>query len=128
MIVGVGTDIVNINRIDRLVKLYKEKFIKRILSEKERLYLDKVPQQNKVRYIAKRFAGKEAFAKALGLGIGQPICFHDIEITNNKLGKPIINLLNHLDLLTNYAVNISLSDDSLYGIAFVVISCSTSNF
>jgi holo-[acyl-carrier protein] synthase len=122
MINGIGTDIVNIGRIDRLVKLYKEKFINRILSKDEIKYLSEIAKSNKIKYIAKRFAGKEAFAKALGLGIGRPINFRDIEITNDKLGKPMINLLNNSDLLKNCLVNISLSDDSLYAIAFVVIS------
>jgi holo-[acyl-carrier protein] synthase len=122
MIIGIGTDIVDMSRISRLINLYQEKFITRILTKNELKKFLNILEKNKVNYIAKRFAGKEAFLKALGLGIGKPINFNDIEILNDDLGKPHLSLNSNQHLIKNYSIDISLSDDSLYSIAFVVIS------
>jgi holo-[acyl-carrier protein] synthase len=122
MIIGIGTDIVDMSRISRLINLYQEKFITRILTKNELKKFLNILEINKVNYIAKRFAGKEAFSKALGLGIGKPINFNDIEILNDDLGKPYLSLNSNQHLIKNYSIDISLSDDSLYSIAFVVIS------
>jgi holo-[acyl-carrier protein] synthase len=122
MIIGIGTDIVSISRIERLLSIYKEKFINRILSKNEIESFIKKKDSQKSKYIAKRFAGKEAFAKACGLGIGRPINFNDIEITNDIFGKPILSLNVNLSILDNASIHVSLSDDTCYSIAFVTIS------
>lgn len=80
MLVGIGTDIVQIPRIEKILHLYPELFSKRILALKE------------LRQLAKRFAAKEAVSKAFGVGIGQGINFKDIIILNDDLGKPLVNI------------------------------------
>ncbi len=128
MIIGIGTDIVNIKRIELLLDNYKERFINRILSKKEIEVFFYIPKIKKAKYIAKRFAGKEAFAKALGFGIGKNIAFNEIEIINNDLGQPILNLIQKKKkMIKNYSINISLSDENEYAIAFVVISLILNN-
>jgi holo-[acyl-carrier protein] synthase len=122
MIVGIGTDIINIKRINRLLLHYKDRFVKKILSLRERIIFGEIDDLLKARYLAKRFAAKEAFAKALGLGIGRPIGFNDIEVLNDSAGKPLLNLLNYQSIIKDYIIHVSLSDDSEYGVAFVVIS------
>ncbi len=85
-ILGIGTDIVEIERIRDSLKEFKEKFLERICTEKERAYClqhkDPAPQ------LAARFAAKEAIAKALGTGIGKTLSWQDIEIQSTKEGKP----------------------------------------
>ncbi len=122
MILGIGTDIINIGRISRLLLHYQERFVKKILSTKEIKIFGEIDNSLKPRYLAKRFAAKEAFTKALGLGIGRPIGFNDIEVLNDSAGKPFLNLLNYQSIIKDYIIHISLSDDSEYGVAFVVIS------
>lgn len=90
MIFGLGTDLLNINRIEKLYQKYKEVLAKRILSTEEIQEFNTKTENKKVSYLAKRFSGKEAFSKALGLGIGRGINFNDISILNNSLGKPEI--------------------------------------
>ena len=89
MIVGIGTDIVEVDRI-RDSQKFGEKFIDRILLPAEREYClshtDPAPK------IAARFAAKEAIAKAFGTGIGDSLCWHDMEITRENSGKPLAQL------------------------------------
>ena len=87
-IFGIGTDIVNIKRIDNSLKKYGSHFKNRIFSKKEIIYCEK--RKNSSAFYAKRFAAKEAFSKALGTGIKKGIYFKNIEITNDDLGKPSI--------------------------------------
>jgi holo-[acyl-carrier protein] synthase len=122
MIIGIGTDIINIGRISRLLLNHKERFVKKILSTREIKIFSEIDDLLKPRYLAKRFAAKEAFTKALGLGIGRPIGFNDIEVLNDSMGKPLLNLLNYQSMIKNYIIHVSLSDDSEYGVAFIVIS------
>ena len=88
-IYGIGTDIVSIKRIK--LSLKKKLFIKRIFNEQEVNKCKKVT--TKYNCYAKRFAAKEAFAKALGTGISNGINFNEIIILNKKSGKPYINLI-----------------------------------
>ena len=89
-IFGLGTDIVNIKRVQLALKNNKKNFTKRIFSKNEINYCEK--RKNSASYYAKRYAAKEAFSKALGTGISKGINFNDIEILNNKFGKPYIKL------------------------------------
>ena len=123
-IYGIGTDVVNINRIKKSLK--NKNFINRIFDSKEVIKCNK--QINKANCYAKRFAAKEAFSKATGFGISKNLNFRDIEIKNNKKGKPLIYLnkstLNYLKKKLNvrsFKVNLSLSDEKIYSIAYVVI-------
>ena len=122
---GIGTDIVNINRIKKSIK--NKKFVKRIFNEIE---IKKCQNQNnKANCFAKRFAAKEAFSKALGTGISKGINFKEIEVYNTKNGKPKIKLLGKTKskvskLVKKKKINIflSLSDDKPFAVATIVIS------
>ena len=91
-IFGLGTDIIDTTRIKRSLK--KTKGLKRrLFSNLEIKYCDK--KKDSFRCYAKRFAAKEAFSKALGLGISKGLKFKEIEINNNKFGQPFINVLGN---------------------------------
>lgn len=122
MIHGIGTDIVYMPRIDKLLTSYGDKFIARILSPEE---IEIYHAKGCKAFLARRFAGKEALFKALGTGIGKPLRFNDITIRNNDLGKPevVITHRNGSDkLIKDKNIHISLSDDDPVVVAFVIIS------
>lgn len=125
MIKGIGCDVVNIKRIERLIFKYGNNFLERILSDDEILRYKSLGDSIslKSRYVAKRFAAKESVSKAIGSGIGR-LAFKEISITNDSLGKPEVNFLNKevADLYKNFYINISLSDDEPVALAFTIIS------
>ena len=108
MISGIGTDLVDIRRIEKLYKKFGSKFAEKILTKNE------LKKFKEIDYLAKRFAAKEAIAKALGTGIGK-VKFHDIEISNNKAGKPIVKIKN-----CKTQVHLSIADEPPYALAFAV--------
>tara|TARA_B100001250_G_C19663762_1_gene728306 strand:+ start:116 stop:505 length:390 start_codon:yes stop_codon:yes gene_type:complete len=123
-IVGNGVDIIENARIKKSLKI--KGFINRVFTQNEINKSNKL--NNKINYFAKRFAAKEAFAKALGEGFRNNINFNDIEITNDKKGKPLINISNNVKKfikkkfkLNKYKIFLSLSDDKKYSIAYVII-------
>ena len=122
-VIGIGTDIVKVSRIEKSLKKYGENFARRILHENE-LQIFKQRKTSKY-YLAKRFAAKEALAKALGTGIAKGISFEEIEVINNDDGKP--ELILHgtaLDIANQLGVGslfISLSDEKKYAIAYVIL-------
>jgi len=123
-IIGVGVDIVNNNRLKKLIK--NKKFVERIFSKNETEYSEKI--RNKLNYFSKRFAAKEAFSKATGFGISKNLHFKDIEISRDKRGKPIISLnkssilyLKKKFKVRGFKTNLSLSDEKNYSIAYVII-------
>ena len=122
-IVGVGTDIVNIQRIRDIFLKHKDDFLLKNFHRDEIICFNTLAEPNKVGYLARRFAAKEAIAKALGHGIGSTIAFKDISITNDFAGAPKATIDNknvpHID---EYNIHISLSDDEPFAVAFVVIS------
>ena len=87
-IFGIGTDIINIKRMEKSIKKNGDNFINKIFSQKEILYCKK--KKNPFAFYAKRFAAKEALSKALGTGIRKGINFKNIEISNDNFGKPSI--------------------------------------
>ena len=126
-IFGIGTDIVNIKRIDYSLKKHGLNFKNRIFSKKEISYCDK--KKNSSAFYAKRFAAKEALSKALGTGIRKGIDFKNIEISNDKFGKPSIklsgstaNFLKKKIKTKKYSIYLSLSDDEPWAQATVIIS------
>ncbi len=128
MILGIGTDIAYIPRIERLHKKFGQKFSNKILTTQEIEVITTKSGKQLYGHIAKRFAAKEAFVKALGTGFSQNISLHDIEIFNNKMGKPyyIINQkLNDYILHTifnqKFIVHLSLSDEYPIALAFAII-------
>jgi holo-[acyl-carrier protein] synthase len=120
--VGIGTDLVKIARIQSLFERFGHKFVGRILSYVEQVLFQE--QHQSVHFLAKRFAGKEAVAKALGCGIGARLAFTEISIINEKNGKPIVKLLGKAELLVQEMniseVMISLSDERDYAMAFAL--------
>jgi len=123
MIYGVGTDLVDIERVRQILLNNREGFIKRVLSEHEQaLFANKAES---AAYCAKRFAAKEAFAKALGTGIGQIVSFQDLTVRNNENGKPHFipseKLRQYLVEKNIKKAHLSISDESQNAIAFVVL-------
>ena len=90
MIIGLGIDITELDRIKRSLDKYGERFAEKILTPAE---LELIPPKNPVPYVAARFAAKEAAVKALGTGFAEGITFHTIEITRMKSGAPKLNFL-----------------------------------
>ncbi len=128
-ILGIGTDIVNIKRIEKILKKKETNFKKKIFSKNEIIYCEK--KSNPYPFYAKRFAAKEAFSKALGTGINKDISFKNIHVLNNKKGKPYILLKGKTALYfkkkmktKNYNIHLSLSDDIPWAQATVIISLS----
>ena len=125
MILGIGTDIIDIRRINNIIQKYGDKFKKRCFSINEIKRSEN--QFNSVNSYAKRYAAKEACSKALGTGLARGIFWKDIEVKNNKYGKPLIilhnNALNRINKMTNkdYRIEVSLSDEKNYAIANVII-------
>lgn len=89
MITGIGLDLVDLKRVKKILK-DSDKFPKRILSDRELKIFDTLSELRQIEFLAGRFAAKEAFAKARGTGIREGCSFHQIEIINDALGKPII--------------------------------------
>ncbi len=122
-VIGIGTDIVKVSRIKRLLKKHGESFAQRILHENE-LQIFQQCKTSKF-YLAKRFAAKEALAKALGTGIAKGISFEEIEVINNEQGKPELILHGKaLEVANQLGVEnlfISLSDEKKYAIAYVIL-------
>ena len=125
MIIGLGSDIINNNRIRMTLEKFGDRFKKRCFTSLE---IDKCENRhNKVNSYAKRYAAKEACAKALGSGLARGIFWKDIEVMNDKFGKRLIklhnNALSKLKELTqnNYRIVVSLSDEAEDSISNVVI-------
>ena len=88
---SVGVDLVSTDRIEKLLTQFKKKFADKIFTTNETLRANQIDNLSmRALFYAKRFAAKEAFSKALGLGIGRGVDFKDIEIENDELGKPQI--------------------------------------
>ena len=123
MIFGIGTDIVEIKRIETMTSL--DKFASKILSHNEKEFYDSLTNQKQIVYISKQFAAKEAIAKAIGTGIGNDTHFKNIEILRDKNGAPIFNALNKLDkIICDLGItktHVSLADERDYAIAIAVL-------
>lgn len=123
-ILGIGVDIIDNKRIRKSIT--NKAFIKRIFTSKE--ISNSRSQKNKTNYFAKRFAAKESFVKALGTGFRENLNFKDIEILNNKLGKPYFLNNKKIDkiIFDRFKVKssnffLSISDEKDYSIAFTII-------
>lgn len=92
MIIGIGTDIVEIRRVGKAFERSGAALVRRVLTAREQAQAAALPESRRMAFYAKRFAGKEAVAKALGVGIGGQAHFHDIEITRDDSGAPVATL------------------------------------
>ncbi len=122
MIVGIGTDIVETSRILGLYKKHDESFSKRILSKSE---LEKYQEQSiKEKFLAKKWAAKEAISKALGTGFTKGVCFSEMTIEHTEEGKPLVFLTGktkqYADSIGIKKWSISISDEKHYALAFVI--------
>lgn len=123
-ILGIGVDIVDITRFNKLIK--NKDFIKRIFSNSEILIAKKI--RNKKAYYAKRFAAKEALTKSIGTGFRDNLNFKDISIINDKLGKPSFVITNKIKNIvkdqfrtSSFNFFLSISDEKKYSIAYVIL-------
>jgi len=125
VIFGVGTDVVEIARIQQALDRFGEKFAKRVLCEPElaRYHRHKLPAN----YLAKRFAAKEAFTKALGTGIKSPANWHGVWVVNLPSGKPELRFSDPLRKLLDAKgisrAHLSLSDEKAMAFATVILEC-----
>ncbi len=129
MIFGIGHDIVDHTRIKHMLDKYGDKFINRILTNQEQdIYHTR---KDNINFLAKRFAAKEAFAKACGTGLISPINLLNISVLNDNLGKPILHLEHSINewLKQHHIINnfISISDEKQYSSAFVILETSPSD-
>jgi holo-[acyl-carrier protein] synthase len=128
MILGIGTDIVDIKRIEETLARHGERFIRRIFTEIEQAKAER--RANRVDTYAKRFAAKEACAKALGTGFRDGVFFRDLGVVNLPSGKPTMQLtggaLARLKAITpsghEAVIDLAITDEYPYAQAFVVIS------
>ncbi|CAL7963257.1 Holo-(acyl-carrier-protein) synthase [Alphaproteobacteria bacterium] len=120
MIYGIGCDIVNIERVERIYLRFGSVFIKRILTEIELAQAPLAHRRLFVSYVAKRYAAKEAYAKAMGTGIGSSIGFQNIEILKDSTGKPYFSEKTLIQVRCK--AHVSISDDYPLVIAYVIIS------
>jgi len=125
VILRTGIDIVDIRRIEKILKKYGDRFKNKCFLKSEINRFEKM--QNNIQSYAKTFAAKEACSKALGTGLSQGIYWKDIELKNNKHGKPYLILHNkaakllNAKKLTNTKIEVSISDEKNYAISNVII-------
>ena len=130
MIIGIGTDILNLERFNKIINKYDQKFIDRIYGKNE-IKISKSKLKNSINYFGKRFSAKEATWKALSSLRGDELFFKEIEILNDINGRPYLFFSGKTkqfiekkekNLSAKLKFDISLSDDHPFVIAFVVIS------
>lgn len=126
MIVGIGTDIIEIKRIENVIRKYGMRFLERVFTDAERKYC--LNHQESARHFAGKFAAKEAVVKALGTGLRHGISWQDIEILNDSQGKPTVNLSKQLlDMVEpkgkTTIFHISISHCREYATAFAIQVC-----
>ena len=123
MIVGIGSDIARVERFRQAVTRHGPRFAQRILGPDEQRAWQSKGQATA--YLAKRFAAKEAFVKALGLGLRQGMQWGEIQVLNDALGKPSLKLSGEAQRLFDAsgatAAHITLSDEADYAVALVVL-------
>ena len=126
-IIGLGTDIVNINRIKKIYSKYGNHFLDKILTKSEKKIENQTTKSKNIETIAKRFAAKEAISKAIGYGFSKGIHFKNIEIYNDKNGKPYANVNGKAKKMLSkiskkYNIFLSLSDDKPWAVATALIT------
>jgi holo-[acyl-carrier protein] synthase len=127
MIYGIGTDIIKISRIEEALARHGDRFAEKILGQEE---LDKYHRRKStveargVRFLASRFAAKEAFSKAIGLGMRMPMTWRAMQTLNAPSGKPIVatsGVLKDFMEQNGLAAQVSITDEADYAVAFVIV-------
>lgn len=117
---GIGTDIIEIDRIEKILNRYGQKFLDRLFTVEEQKYCQK--HRNFCQHFAGRFAAKEAVAKALGTGISKNIIWTDIEIINNEQGKPQVYLSQKIrNEYCDPTIHLSISHAKKYAVATAIL-------
>lgn len=123
MLLGIGTDLARIARFETLLQRRGEQAIKRLLTPDEQQALKQAA--NPAAYFAKRFAAKEALLKALGTGLRNGLSWQDMQVSNDALGKPLMQLSGKAAELASSLgvarIHLSLSDEQDLALAFVVL-------
>ena len=123
MILGTGTDLVDVRRIERALARFGHRFAQRVLVEHE--YQRFCAHVKPAHYLAKRFAAKEAFSKAMGTGIHFPVNWHNVSVANERSGRPYLKFSEPLAALLKQRgisrAHLSLSDEVEMACAFVVL-------
>jgi holo-[acyl-carrier protein] synthase len=128
MIYGIGTDIVQISRVEAALARSGERFAEKILGpqELEKYRARKARSEVRgLRFLATRFSAKEAFSKAIGLGMRMPMTWRSAQMLNDPSGKPVIVCSGALDEFmrqNKLTAQVSISDEADYGVAFVVVT------
>jgi holo-[acyl-carrier protein] synthase len=133
MIIGIGSDIIDIRRMEKTLERFGDRFTHRVYTELERARAERRPNQRADTY-AKRFAAKEACSKALGTGLKKGVFWRDMGVANLPSGQPTMRLtggaLRRLEQLTppghTAHIHVSLTDDYPMAFAFVIISAELS--
>lgn len=130
-ILGIGCDMCYSPRIKDIYKKFDKKFLKRVYAPAEQIFFRTLPEEKKISFLSKRFAAKEALSKALQTGIGQYAYLTEISCLNDENHAPYIQL-SHIthntakniaqkNNFSDYHIYISLSDEELYSLAFIVL-------
>ena len=128
MIYGIGTDIVQISRVEAALARSGERFAEKILGPQELEKFRARRAKNEVRglrFLATRFSAKEAFSKAIGLGMRMPMTWRSMQMLNAPSGKPIIVCSGALEQFmrdNHLSAQVSISDEADYGVAFVIVT------
>ena len=128
MILGLGSDISDVRRVAKVIERHGDRFLTRVFTDTERARADR--RKNRVETYAKRFAAKEACAKALGTGIRSGVWWRDMGVVNMPSGRPTMKLtggaLKRLQAITpagyDAQIDLTISDEGPMAVAFVVIS------
>jgi holo-[acyl-carrier protein] synthase len=128
MIYGIGTDIVQISRVEAALARSGPRFAEKILGPQELEKYHARSERNPVRglrFLATRFSAKEAFSKAIGLGMRMPMSWRSAQLLNAPSGKPIIVCSGALDAFMRehrLSAQVTISDEADYGVAFVIVT------
>lgn len=127
MIYGIGTDIIQISRIEEALARHGDRFAEKILGQEE---LDKYHRRKSkvatrgIRFLASRFAAKEAFSKAIGLGMRMPMTWRAMQTLNAPSGKPVVvtsGTLKEFMEQNGLSAQVSITDEADYAVAFVIV-------
>jgi holo-[acyl-carrier protein] synthase len=128
MIYGIGTDIVQISRVEAALARNGDRFAERILGPQELLKFHARRAKNEsrgLRFLATRFSAKEAFSKAIGLGMRMPMTWRAAQMLNAPSGKPLIvcsGVLEEFMRANRLTAQVTISDEAEYGVAFVIVT------
>lgn len=128
MIYGIGTDIVQISRVQAALERSGERFAEKILGPEELKKYHARKAKNELRglrFLATRFSAKEAFSKAIGLGMRMPMTWRSAQMLNASSGKPVIvcsGALEEFMRANRLSARVTISDEADYGVAFVIVT------